>query len=195
VAAADANALTVDQIAGVLKLKQRRVQQLVDVGVLPRAERGRYALIPCVHAYIDYLRGDAEGDDDAAGKTGIAKESATAKTRMIQARARMAELEADQLDGSMLPRALVERAWADITLTVRSRLLLVPNRAAPLAHAALSVPEAAAAITSALHDALGDLARIPLYEPAGSAGKATALGAGRAAALGAAAGPDDIGMG
>lgn len=190
-AEADTNALSVGQIALVLKLKDRRVQQLADAGILPRAERGKYALIPCVQAYILYLRGDGEGDEDRDGGT-VAKESATAKARMIAARARIAELEADQLDGLSLARSKVDRAWADIILNVRTRLLLVPARAAPLAHQAATVPEAAAAITTVIHDALGELSRIPVYDAAApdGGGQAGGLHAGSADAVRAAARPD-----
>ena len=42
----------IDVIAKVLDLTPRRVRQLVDEGVIPREERGRYALIACVRGTL-----------------------------------------------------------------------------------------------------------------------------------------------
>ena len=49
--------------------------RLVADGVVPRTERGRYELVPCVHAYIRYLRdrsvgGDLKGGGDVAEAKG-----------------------------------------------------------------------------------------------------------------------------
>ena len=43
-------------IAKLLKLSERRVQQLTKDGIIPKVDRGKYELVPAVHGYIDYLR-------------------------------------------------------------------------------------------------------------------------------------------
>lgn len=184
--ATDASALTADQLAQVLDLQVRRIHKLVELGVLQKSAPGRFALLPCVKAYIRYLRGDGGEEDEGRGVT--AKETATAKSRMVAARARVAELEADQLEGTLLPRDEVEKAWGEILLNVRSRLLTVPNKAAPLAFAAQTPTEASAHITTAVHDALAELARRPVYDapdkrsaPRGGGGPGGAPPAGAAA--------------
>lgn len=43
-------------IADLLMVSERRVQQLAKEGVIPKAERGRYELVPTVQGYIRYLQ-------------------------------------------------------------------------------------------------------------------------------------------
>ena len=45
-----------DTISKLLDLTPQRVTQLVNEGVIPRKERGRYELVPVVRGYIKYLR-------------------------------------------------------------------------------------------------------------------------------------------
>ena len=59
----------VSTIAKLLILTERQVQSLAKDGVLPKAERGRYVLVPVVQSYIRYLReraigGGMGGSDD-----------------------------------------------------------------------------------------------------------------------------------
>ena len=82
-------------MAKLLLMTERNVSGLAQRGVIPKSERGRYELVPVVQAYIRYLRdrtigGDMTGDENLAN----------AKGRMVKARARMAEAEADLLDGT-----------------------------------------------------------------------------------------------
>ena len=48
-------------ISKLLDLSPRRVYQLANEGVIPRAEKGRYELVPAVRGYIRYLRDRAIG--------------------------------------------------------------------------------------------------------------------------------------
>jgi hypothetical protein len=148
----------VTTMAKLLLMTERSVSGLALRGVVPKAERGRYELVPVVQAYIRYLRdrtigGDMTGDDNLAN----------AKGRMVKARARMAEAEADLLDGSLLRRAAVEAAWERVLVALRMRILALPAKAAPVMHAAPTLAEASALLTTAVHDALSELARLPVY--------------------------------
>ena len=57
----------VNVISKLLDLTPQRVGQLVSAGVIPKAERGRYELVPCVRGYIRYLRDRAVGADALPG--------------------------------------------------------------------------------------------------------------------------------
>ena len=46
----------VSVIAKLLKLTERRVQQLSKEGVIPKAEHGRYELAAAVQGYVGYLQ-------------------------------------------------------------------------------------------------------------------------------------------
>ncbi len=144
-------------IARLLVLTERQVQSLAAQGVLPKAERGRYELASVVQAYIRYLRGQKllpDGDTLDVGPL---------KARLIKARARVAEAEADQLDSTLLQRSQVEAAWGEMVSTMRARLLGIPNRCAAQAQTAPTLSEASAAITAAVHEALDQISRTPVY--------------------------------
>jgi phage terminase Nu1 subunit (DNA packaging protein) len=44
------------EMAEMLQLSPRRLQQLATEGIIPKISRGRYELAPVVQAYINYLR-------------------------------------------------------------------------------------------------------------------------------------------
>lgn len=117
-------------IAKLLMLTDRRVQQLVTEGVLPKAERGRYELVPVVQGYIRYLRDRAIPGDaaDAGGPGGIASD----KGRLVKAEADIAEMKAAQMRGDLISVQAftpeIERAVA----AARARLLSVPSKLAPV---------------------------------------------------------------
>jgi hypothetical protein len=148
-------------IAKLLMLTDRRVRQLVAEGVIPQASRGQYGLAPTVQAYIKYLRdrsvsADLNGDDQVGAY----------KTRMLKAKTRVAEAEADQVDGALLRRSVVELAWTRMISNMRARLLSIPSKTAPLVHSAPSIAAVSAALTSAIHEALEEISRTPTYSPA-----------------------------
>jgi phage terminase Nu1 subunit (DNA packaging protein) len=144
-------------IAKLLLLTERRVQQLASEGIIPRAERGRFELAPAVQGYIRYLQ-ERRGLNESASGDPIND----AKTRLIKARARTAELEADQLEGKLLDRAEVERAWSTLVLNMRSRLLAIPSRAAPRVIAAAGLMEASALLEQMVSEALNELSQQPI---------------------------------
>jgi len=84
-------------IARLLDLSERRVQQLVRDGVIPKAERGRYELVGAVRGYVRYLR-----DLVLKSETGGA-DYASERARLVKARADLAEMEAGRVI-SRLPR-------------------------------------------------------------------------------------------
>ena len=86
-----------DTIAKLLDLTPRRIQQLSSEGVIPKAERGRYELVPAVQGYIKYLKersikADTNGDDYNAHRT-----------RLTKVRADMAEIEKAQIVEQLIP--------------------------------------------------------------------------------------------
>ena len=151
-------------IARLLVLTERQVQNLAAQGVLPKAERGRYELASVVQAYVRYLRGQTLSPDGETNDIG------PLKARLIKARARVAEAEADQLDSTLLQRSQVEAAWGEMVSNMRARLLGIPNKCAALAQTAPSLTEASAAITAAVHEALDQISRTPVYSGSIAAG-------------------------
>jgi phage terminase Nu1 subunit (DNA packaging protein) len=145
-------------IAALLDLTERRVQQLSQQGVIPRLKHGRYSVTASVHAYIRYLRERAM-QGDAAG----ADQIAASRAALMKARARTATLEADQLDGRLLLRADVEKAWVTIMSAMRSRLLAVPSTTAQSIIYLTTPSQIASLLTQAISEALDDISNIPVY--------------------------------
>ena len=52
-----------------LGMTARRVQQLVNDGVLPKTLHGKYALTKCIHAYIAHLKSLSDGNVAATPDT------------------------------------------------------------------------------------------------------------------------------
>lgn len=177
-------------IAKLLMLTERRVQQLAGEGVIPKADRGRYALAPAVQGYVRYLKDRSVGGDVGSDDIG------TSKARLIKARARTAEMEADQLEGRLLDRTDVEAAWKTMVLNMRAKLMAIPTRAAPQVASCASVAEAAAVLDAHVAEALNELAEQPIDAVAlGGEPGADPGGAGLDGDSGTAAEADDLAMG
>ena len=139
-------------IAKLLDLSERRVQQLSREGVIPRAERGQYDLIGSVRGYVRYLR------DQAAKAQAGAPDYASERARFIRARADLAEMEAEEKRGSVIAAEDVEAAWIAVLSLLRTRLLALPDRLAPLAHEQTTVGGTRTLIRTAIREVLDDLA-------------------------------------
>lgn len=114
-------------IAKLLMLTERRVQQLAKEGVIPRAERGRYELAPCVQAYIRFLQDRAAGNPGDGGSVDYHVE----KARKTKFEADIAEVEAAKRKGDAIDAVEVKRAWQLILGEVRANLMgTTPQRIA-----------------------------------------------------------------
>jgi phage terminase Nu1 subunit (DNA packaging protein) len=118
-------ATTAEAIAGLLNLTPRWVRQLAKEGVIPKPERGKYDLTGAVQGYVKYLQARADG----RGVEG--QDAHTERVRLVRARARRAELEADALEGTLLLENDVVFAWQQIISAFRARTLAIPSRLAP----------------------------------------------------------------
>ena len=139
-------------IARLLDLTERRVQQLARDGVIPRSERGRYDLIGAVRGYVRYLRDQTLKDGAATADYGVER------ARLVRARADLAEMEAAQKRGELIPAREVVTAWTEVVALLRARLLVLPDKIAPLAHDAQTIPQARDIVRKAVHEALAELA-------------------------------------
>ena len=83
---------------------------------------------------------------------------AEARRRKAVADAELVELDLAERRGELLPVADSEAALIALASGVQRRLLAVPSKVAPLAHAAQSTQEAEALIRDAIYEALQDLA-------------------------------------
>lgn len=138
-------------IAQFLDLTERRVNQLVKEGVLPRADRGKYPFLGCVKGYIKYLRAMAND-----GSLSLTDE----RTRLTRAQAEGEEMKVKALKGDLIHRDTAERVWEDVIVACRSRLLSMPSKVAPIVVHCKTIPEIRDKIESLVHEALNELSRI-----------------------------------
>jgi hypothetical protein len=173
-------------ISRLLDLSERRVQQLVRDGIIPKPERGRYDLIGAVRGYVRYLR-----DLVLKAEAGVA-DYGSERARLIKARADLAEMEAARRRAELLPAAEVAAAWTEILALVRARVLALPDKLAPLTHETTSIAEARGVLRTAVREVLAEIAatEVVLADPPGPSGPGGTR-AGGAEGGDAAAGPDD----
>ena len=148
-------------IARLLDLTERRVQQLAREGVIPPAarsgaDRGRYDLVGAVRGYVHYLREQAARSQSGAADFGAER------ARLVKAKADLAEMDAGARRSDLLPAADVEAAWIAVLERLRARLLVLPDRLAPLVHEETTIAGARASIREAIAEALTELSSLPV---------------------------------
>ena len=146
------NTQPISVITSLLDLSERRVQQLSRAGVIPKAARGRYELIGSVRGYIRHLR-----DINIKSETGTV-DYGTERARLIKAKADLAEMEASQMRGDLLPAPDVTAAWTEIVALMRARLLVLPDKIAPVVHETTSLNQTRDVIKKAVYEILTEIA-------------------------------------
>jgi phage terminase Nu1 subunit (DNA packaging protein) len=102
----------------------RRVLQLVEEGVIPKAGRGRYPLKACMMAYCKHLTDLSEG----RGRT---SELSQEKLLVARLERRKKELEFAAAEGSVILVKDHEKAMSEAFLLVRSNIRNLPGSVAP----------------------------------------------------------------
>lgn len=157
-------------IAKLFQVTVRRIQQLTQEGIIETVEikqgkrtlRG-YDLTPTVQAYIKYLKDKAYGREQK-GSTDKEEEKLQAEIDMKKAKARIAELELDELEGRMHSADDVEAMTTDLCLAVRSALLSMPGQLAVDVAESTDAAEISEIIKAAVNDILDELSRYE-YDP------------------------------
>lgn len=143
------------EIADHLDLSVKRVSELIRDGVLPsKMGRSPLNIDVCRIAYISYLR-KLGGYNKRSGTGDMAEE----KTKLTAAQARKAELEVEEMEGSLIPAQLVQDTWIDYVSNARAKLLGMPSR---IAHQVITVDKYAEAeliLKEQVHEALNELAQ------------------------------------
>ena len=124
---------TTDQVARLLLLTPRRVQQLIDEGVLRRARdedgselRGRFHSIECVQSYIRYLRSKLASGDLTETKF------LDSRARRMDAVAQREELALRVLKGQLHRSEDVEFVMTNRDSAIKAQILAIPSRVARL---------------------------------------------------------------
>lgn len=148
------------ELASVLDLTARRIQQLVQEGTITAEGRGKYKLGTCVKEYLAYQLRAAQTD---AGET--AKERDKTDLSLKKAKATIATLQAQELVGKMHRSEDVMKMTGELLATVRGSVLAMPGRCAMEAAAAETAAEAAAVIRNECIKVLDEISEFR-YDPA-----------------------------
>ncbi|WP_100551073.1 terminase small subunit [Caedibacter taeniospiralis] len=120
-----ANLITARVLAKLLKLSERRVQQLVKEGVLTKEKNGQYPMIENIHRYIDYIGVRARNNDSDIDLNVALKEE---KLRLIKAQADNQEIKAKLAAKQVIEVSRIEMVLGAVFTLMRERLLNIPDR-------------------------------------------------------------------
>ena len=145
-----ATSFNIQAIAKLLKLSERRIQQLAKENVIPKAERGKYDLVNSVHGYIDYLKAKAGGEFTA-------EEVLKNKNKLLKAKAELAEIDKMKASGELIPKEEVKRTWLELVQKVKQKLLSLPNKVAPVVVTIKSINEIKLILQDKIYEALYEI--------------------------------------
>lgn len=165
------NLVKVEMIAKVFQVTVRRIQQLTQDGIIQTQEVvedgrkvRRYDLMPTIMQYIKYLSDKANGREQKAGISNKEEAKLQAEVDLKTAKAKIAQLELDELEGRMHSAEDVEAMTTDLVLAVRSALLSLPGQLSVDVAEAQTAAEVSEIIKATVADILADLARYE-YDP------------------------------
>ena len=139
-------------IAKLLKLSERRVQQLTKEGIIPRLDRNKYELVPSVHGYIDYLRHQLSAEVSADD---VVKN----RNRLTLATAELREIEKAKLEDELIPTHEVKKTWLQYVNLLKTKLLSLPNKAAPQMVTVSTINEAKLILKERINESLNEISK------------------------------------
>jgi phage terminase Nu1 subunit (DNA packaging protein) len=143
---------TINEVAKHIGVSAKYVQDLINDGVIERQGRGQYDLDVCRQAYITKLRETAAGRA-ANGELDLGEERA----RLAKEQADAKEMENEVQRGALVYIEDVAGAIEKQFTKVRTKLLAVPTKVAPEAHACATVKEVQGLLEQSITEALNDL--------------------------------------
>lgn len=142
------------ELACVLGLTARRVQQLAQDGVFVPVSRGKYELADCVQKYIR-LQTKPKTDQAVADAE---RRKTVSDADLKEAKAKVAKMQAEELEGNMHRSEDVAAMTEDLIYTIRSSINALPGRVAVDVAAVSTAAEAAEVIKKECHKILRELA-------------------------------------
>lgn len=151
---------TVAELSAVLDLSSNRIYQLIQDGVISSAQRGKYLLADSVQRYIAHLKRDVVTEDEAK----LDKVRRTAEAQLKASKAKIAKMEAQELEGKMHRSEDVAAMTEDLIYEMRGALIALPGRLAVDVAACGSAAEAAEIIRREVYQVMEELAGYQ-YDP------------------------------
>ncbi|MEN6437033.1 MAG: hypothetical protein ABFD97_00450 [Syntrophobacter sp.] len=143
------------ELAIVLGLSIRRIQQLVQDGIFEAVEKGKYNLAKSVSRYIN-LNTKEQSESD--------KQRAEAEISIKKAKAIVAVMEAKELQGKMHRSEDVAAMTEDLIFAIRGMLIALPGRLAVDTSTTKTPAEAAEIIRQEVYKVMEELSHYQ-YDP------------------------------
>jgi hypothetical protein len=141
--------VTTKELAEVLKIGERRIQQLAKDGVLMRSDDGNFNLPDSIeNYYVNKFESD---------KIDFDHEHAL----LEKAKREKAELDLDVFKKTLLYADDMEHLMSGMIITFKARLLSLPTKCAPLILGKKSMAEVVEILKDAVYEALNELKEIP----------------------------------
>lgn len=146
------------ELASVLGVTARRIQQMAQDGIIVPVKRGSFNLADSVQRYITFL----SSKERELSKQDKAKQDAEVSIK--KAKAIISVLEAQELQGKMHRSEDVAAMTEDLIYTIRGMLVALPGRLAVDVAAAQTPAEASEVIRKEVHKAMRELS-LYHYDP------------------------------
>jgi phage terminase Nu1 subunit (DNA packaging protein) len=144
------NYINTTEMAKLLRLSVRRVNQLVKENILKKEIDGKFNIYESLDSYYSYkFKSNEELNYEIE------------HTLLEKAKREKAEIELEQLKGSLLYAIEVEELMANMILTCKSRLLSIPTKCAAKIIGKTDISLITNVIKNEVYDALNELSQIP----------------------------------
>ena len=156
-----------EDLANLFALTGQWINQLTRDGVLKKRDTPagkRYNVVESTRAYVQYLRDKAAGRGDKNIPEAKELEKFDAEVRIKQAKAQIAELESQELQGIMHRSEDVAALTEDLIYTIRDALMALPGRLAVDVAKADTAAEAAEIIKREVYAVMKELSSYK-YDP------------------------------
>ena len=156
----DESEVSTTELATVLGVTARRVQQMAQDGTIIPARRGYFQLGDAVQRYINFL--SKPHVSEAEQKLETARKQSEAQLKL--SKAQLAKMEVEELKGRLHRAEDVEAFTEDLIYTIRSALLSLPGRLSVDVAATSSPAEASECIRKEVHAIMRELSNYR-YDP------------------------------
>lgn len=112
------------ELSLILGLSVRRIQQMVQDGILDPMEQGVFVLTDAVQQYLKFICKNLPNEED----TKLERARKKAEAQLKASKATVAKLEAEELRGNMHRSDDVAAFTEDLIYTIRASLLALPGR-------------------------------------------------------------------
>lgn len=128
----DISAITVNSatLEKILQVSDRRIRQLAEENIIVRVSKGRYRLMESISNYILTLKVSMEAGNSQSvdGELNLDEEKAIHE----RVKRHISELKLKTMQGELHKSEDVERVMTDMLISIKSKLLSMPSKLAPM---------------------------------------------------------------